>query len=952
MKKYAFFLLLVVLLAVQSVYAQENKTFTIEGKVVLKKNNEPIPYAQVVIKEISQWGFTNDNGEFKISGVLEGNYTLQAFALGYVNYELPIVVTKDIKSYVVKMLEDNLTLNEVVVTAKQGERMNSSSKIDKTAIEHLQASSVADVMQLLPGAVIKNPSLTGKNNIAIRGFTEGSNVKDNYRGTAFIVNGGQINNDANIYSSYSGASSVPTTDYRAYSTENIESVEVIKGVVSAEYGDMTSGAVIVTTKAGRTPYEFRVKADPMTKAFSANKGFGLGNDNGYINIDGDYARAASDLRSPVNTFDRVNFGVTYSNTFNNNRKPFRLNARITGGFITNSEKSDPDVGKIDFTKNKSREFTASLYGNWSLNKSWISSLTYNINGRYGVSNYREYKAVSGVALPTTNIMSEGIALGYFTSASYNEDMRVNEVPLYLNAKISGNLNKKLGKTLSKTVLGFEWNSKGNNGDGIYYIGEKPQYFRERKYSDIPFMHTFSAFLEEKLTIPFGKTSLETSLGARLTKLIIDNYDYDPTIDPRFNVKYNFVKNSRNTLIKDFAIRGGWGILQRLPSLNMLYSGDEYTDRALFQYRNPDNNEYIALIQTKIDGEIHDYNLAPTKTTNMEVGFDLNIGGVKMSVSYFNENLKNGISDDVSYIPESVKYYNSISSLTASPKYEDGKIMIKDDSGNYVENGYNEVTEYWRISRPDVRGKQKKWGIEYDINFGRIKSINTAIILNGAYIFNKNYMSGFAYDYIGGQDPINTNQRFPYVSIFSGDIGISNGSNKDRFVTNINFITNVPKYRLVVSLTTQCVWMDRSWSTFNTGELYEFDANGKKVYGAYNKEHSNATIYRDPLYYIDNLGNVKSFNDCYSTSDSNLRRRLEMMRISSNRPYTFLKNSYKPYFMASIRVTKEISNFASLSFYANNFTNSNPLMVNSARPNSSGIRKNSDIYFGAELRIKL
>ena len=57
-------------------------------------------------------------------------------------------------------------------------------------------------------------------------------------------------------------------------------------------------------------------------------------------------------------------------------------------------------------------------------------------------------------------------------------------------------------------------------------------------------------------------------------------------------------------------------------------------------------------------------------------------------------------------------------------------------------------------------------------------------------------------------------------------------------------------------------------------------------------------------------------------------------------------------MANIRVTKEIGDFAKISFYANNFTNSRPIMKNNARPNMLGERKNTSIYFGAELRITL
>ncbi|WP_289466143.1 TonB-dependent receptor plug domain-containing protein, partial [Klebsiella pneumoniae] len=55
-----------------------------------------------------------------------------------------------------------------------------------------------------------------------------------------------------------GASATGGADVRSISTENIESVEIIRGIPSVEYGDLTSGAVIINSKAGREP--LRVKA--------------------------------------------------------------------------------------------------------------------------------------------------------------------------------------------------------------------------------------------------------------------------------------------------------------------------------------------------------------------------------------------------------------------------------------------------------------------------------------------------------------------------------------------------------------------------------------------------------------------------------------------------------------------------------------------------------------------
>ncbi|MFQ8806854.1 MAG: TonB-dependent receptor plug domain-containing protein [Alistipes indistinctus] len=78
-------------------------------------------------------------------------------------------------------------------------------------------------------------------------------------------------------------------DLRQISTDNIESVEVIRGIPSAEYGDLTAGAVIVNSKAGKEPLSIRFKTNPNVYQFSANKGLVLGEKAGNLNIGADYA---------------------------------------------------------------------------------------------------------------------------------------------------------------------------------------------------------------------------------------------------------------------------------------------------------------------------------------------------------------------------------------------------------------------------------------------------------------------------------------------------------------------------------------------------------------------------------------------------------------------------------------------------------------------------------------
>jgi len=134
-------------------------------------------------------------------------------------------------------------------------------------------------------------------------------------------------------------------------------------------------------------------------------------------------------------------------------------------------------------------------------------------------------------------------------------------------------------------------------------------------------------------------------------------------------------------------------MQRLPSIGTLYPAPEYIDNTLFQYRNSTTNESMALIQTSIINELLPYNLKPERTTKYEAGLDFNIAGIEGVVTYFNEYMKDGITSNALYMTESYDYYSNLTDPNAAPKFENGRIWVKDGSGNYVLHTYTTNKEF-------------------------------------------------------------------------------------------------------------------------------------------------------------------------------------------------------------------------------------------------------------------
>lgn len=97
--------------------------------------------------------------------------------------------------------------------------------------------------------------------------------------------------------------------------------------------------------------------------------------------------------------------------------------------------------------------------------------------------------------------------------------------------------------------------------------------------------------------------------------------------PRLNLKFRI--NDHVT------VRGGWGITEKLPSLNVLYPLPEYRDTRVFSNTySPNRSVYV--YHTQPYQILYNDNLRWQRNRNAEVGVDLRIGGTSVSlVGYFN-----------------------------------------------------------------------------------------------------------------------------------------------------------------------------------------------------------------------------------------------------------------------------------------------------------------------------
>ena len=163
---------------------------------------QTVPFAVVILPESSIAVSSDADGAFSIPNVTPGAHKIQIQSLGYQTLDttMNVLASKENKFEYV-LMESNFRMEEIVVTAEVSKAgAATSSIINKNALEHLQATSLGDIMSLLPGASQQKPDLQGVSTAFVRG---GSSL-----GTAVIVDGAPMSNNANLQVLSQGSGSI------------------------------------------------------------------------------------------------------------------------------------------------------------------------------------------------------------------------------------------------------------------------------------------------------------------------------------------------------------------------------------------------------------------------------------------------------------------------------------------------------------------------------------------------------------------------------------------------------------------------------------------------------------------------------------------------------------------------------------------------------------------------
>ena len=892
-----------------------------------KESGEPLAGVVVGFADCGIYAASETDGGAVLKGVPEGRWKFSAQMIGMLDYEVEVRVSARMSPVSVLMVESSFRLDDVVVTARSGAvGASTASSISRTAIDHLQATSLSDIMELLPGQLSSNPSLTSASKATIRQV--GTDAM-NSLGTSIIVNGAPVSNNANLQVGNTATSGTLTSGYsstagsgvdlRQISVDNVESVDVIRGIPSVEYGDLTSGVIIVNPKAGEYPFRIRTKINPTLTQASVSKGFALGKKGGALSADFDYASSLADERRPYQQYRRITANLLYSKTFAE-----KLRTTTGFGFYSDLDAQKLDPTDVKYQRKRSAEnmgFKFNTNINWQADFSFLKSLKFNLSANYAeqtgytqeikgnfgymvtsamtdgtVASNREGVVTDRNGKPLTNTDKEGFeASTNILPYEFLTRMTTYGKPLNVFAKAVANMFTEFWGIGNRIIGGLEWKTDVNFGQGKVFDPLMPPSsgLRMRPYSEIPALNQFSVYTEDNISKTLWNRDFKLQIGLRFDLVQPGRSESLNALSPRINASVELVP-------KMLTLRGGWGITAKAPPLVYLYP-----DKAYFDFVNFSNigqtgitkEQELSIITTKVY-DTGNPALKIAKNMKSEIGLDFDWAGMRLSVTAFRELLRNGYSFGLD---------RSCFHIFELDKYE--QVGTRTDSYPLLKTGVNVSDVVVSYHKPLNNKVNDTKGVEFDFDFGQIKPIRTSFVLSGAYMVSDSYSSTESY-FQKNPDP---KKGYKDIGVYaSGD-----GSRYSRFSTNLRVIHNIPKIGFVVSLSMQTIWSDTHeyLGTENIRPIGYLSAKNLKY---------TALSEGDPI-------------------SEDIQK-----QILDNR---LIKETHKPLWLCNLRLTKEIGEYLGFTFFLNNVFRTNPLEESKRNPGTWSSSRNPSQFFGVEAWFK-
>ena len=892
---------------------------------------DPVIMATVELLPSGAATTTDVKGEAVLTNVPTGRYTLRLRYVGMETLEQTVTLERNL-TLLLRMVPTTLALKEVTVTAQQKESgASTASVVGRQAIDHLQATSLADVMQLIPGQLMGNHDLTQQANLQLRTLVNNATAAF---GSSIVVDGMPMSNNGQLTQGQFSSTAFTGTDLRQVSADDIDNVEIIRGIPSAEYGDLTSGLVVVHSRVGVTPLQVKAKINPGLQNYSVGKGFALAK-AGVLNVSGDYAKAWGDPRQKTRSYDRytvnAGWGLDFSRRWHADTKLRFMQAKDWTG-------NDPDaIDDGTEAKNTSTTIALTHNGRLRLDKPLARSLKYTVGLSFAQTDTRNtsYVANSTGLLPILTARETGYYDVPWMTTSYLATGITESRPGNVFAKVTDDFFLRRGKTVQSFKLGADYHYDWNSGRGYYNDDEARPYRpnsngRPRAFDDVPGLHQLSAFAEDQLTYNINKVNrLRVGLGLRLTALQPFGDVATTALSPRLNVAI--------TATKWLDLRLGIGMNSKTPGLSYLYPDKKYDDRVAANYMPQDGSQQQVLnYHTEVYDVRYSSGMKNATTTKIEGGIDLKLpGGRKVSLLAYHDRTPNGFSAVTEYFTYTSNYYTldaqhpTIASL-AGTSAADASSLVRQD------------IIFMTTGRIGNENTTVNTGVELDCDLGEVRPLSTRFYLSGAWSQTKTWSTD-----MNAQSVRTALLPASYQALGLTPFKVVYPSGQDydryrRFLTTLRAVTHIPRLKMVASFTAQAVWHNSNYSFVADKDAIAYITADHDSEGRITGTVTYRPLNGEQAISFPAPGSVVGG----STADATVSVADLAIRHTDNDP-----TKSPVTWNLQARLTKELGRVGGLSLYVNNALFYEPFL--SGNTTTSLTQRNTGTFqFGAELSLDL
>jgi vitamin B12 transporter len=202
------------------------------GRVADGGTGAPVEMAAVEIPELGLRVWTDASGRFRFRGLEPGPYRVRVTRTGYAAGAGSAEVRNGEEAWIsITLTALAVTLDPLTVIGEP-DPLVYGTQVTRAEIERSGARTAADLVERVPGAVIRQSSPTGAQTVSIRGGAPDA--------VLVLVDGAPVNDPV-----------TGEADLSAVPAQSVERMTVLPGAQSARYGPRAAaGVVLIETRAG------------------------------------------------------------------------------------------------------------------------------------------------------------------------------------------------------------------------------------------------------------------------------------------------------------------------------------------------------------------------------------------------------------------------------------------------------------------------------------------------------------------------------------------------------------------------------------------------------------------------------------------------------------------------------------------------------------------------------